>query len=415
MKKLSLVLIIVSAVLLTQVASAQSNYLVTESAPVYPGDTTYVYVPIKNIGFGSFMEDVSVKLVPNDNASANAVTILDDMAALGTINDWGDQRTAKFRIHVNPDAVEGDYYFNIYITYRGQQTSSGTPVTPMTTKLDDQILTIKGKPLIVLLNSTISTIAPMSINKETLIFKNTGTGTVQNVVVEINLAGTNTNSAFSIMGGGTQFSLGNLKAGDEAVITFDLAVDIAASPGVYNLPLKITGLNNYSSTNYAGLVVAGITDFEISYQETLGSFSLNVANVGMNTASAVTVSLPRQNNFSSTGSSSAVLGNLNPGDYTSAIFHIAKKQGTGNNLDVEIQYTDTGGKRHTITKDLAVELSVELSSTGTQSAAGTRGSGSIMALSRNYTVWLLLIAGIIIVYWQRKKISTYFHKPKGNK
>lgn len=61
-------------------------------------------------------------------------------------------------------------------------------------------------------------------------------------------------------------------------------------------------MNNYSSNNYAGVVVAGTADFEISYQETLGSFSLNVANVGVNPASAVTINLPRQKNFSSTGS-----------------------------------------------------------------------------------------------------------------
>ncbi len=205
-------------------------------------------MPVKNTGFGMFMEDVSVRLEPKDNASANAVTLLNDVDSLGTINDWGEQRTAKFRIHVNPDAVEGDYYFNVYVTYKGQQTSSGTPANPVTTKLKDQILTIKGKPLVVLINSTLGVIAPMSINKETLQFKNTGTGTLQNAAAEVNLAGTN--SVFSILGGGTQFYLGNLKAGDEASITFDLAVDIAVRPGVYNLPVRITGLNNYSSTDY---------------------------------------------------------------------------------------------------------------------------------------------------------------------
>jgi hypothetical protein len=147
------------------------------------------------------------------------------------------------------------------------------------------------------------------------------------------------------------------------------AVDIAARPGVYSLPIKIKGLNNYSSDNYAGLVVAGTTDFEISYQETLGSFSLNVANVGVNPASAVTVSLTRQKNFSSTGSSSSVLGNLNPGDYTSAIFQIAKIPGAGNDLELEIQYTDTSGTRNKIMKSLVVSLS----STGTQ---GGRGAGN---------------------------------------
>jgi hypothetical protein len=389
--------VIVFSVLLTQVAFAQS-YLVTETAPVYPGDTTFVYVPIKNMGFGSFMEDVSVRLAPKDNASANAVILLNDVNSLGTINDWGSQRTAKFRIHVNPDAVEGDYYFNVYITYKGQQTSGGTPATPVTTRLEDQILTIKGMPVIVLLNSTIGTISPISTNKETLRFKNTGTGTVENAVASIDLSGTNVNSIFSIIGGGTQFSLGNLKAGDEASITFNLAVDIAARPGVYNLPIKITGINNYSSNNYVGLIVAGTTDFEISYQETLGSFSLNVANVGISSASAVTVSLPRQKNFSSTGSSSSVLGNLNSGDYTSAIFQITKNAGAGNNLELEIQYTDTSGQRHTITKFLAVELS----------PAGAQTKSA----STNYTTWLLGAIVILVIYWQRGKITTYFQKSK---
>ncbi len=400
MNKFNLVLIIVSTLLVAQVASAASNYLVTESAPVYPGDTTYVYVPIKNTGFGSFLNDVSVRLEPKDNASTKAVTLLNDVYSLGTINDWGEQRTAKFRLHVNPGALEGDYYFNVYITYKGQQTSSGTPVNPVTTKLEDQVLTIKGKPLVLLINSTLGVIAPMSINKETLQFKNTGTGTVQNAVAEINLAGTDTNSVFSILGGGTQFSLGNLKAGDEAMVTFDLAVDIAARPGVYNLPVKITGQNNYSSNNYVGVVVAGRTDFEISYQETMGSFSLNVANVGVSTASAVTVTIPRQKNFSSTGSSSAVLGNLNPGDYTSAIFQITKNAGAGNTLEFEIQYTDTSGQRHTITKFLTVELSPA----GSQSGAGTS--------STNYTTWLLAAVIILVIYWQRVKITTYFQKSK---
>ena len=396
MNKFNVILMIVLTLLITQVASAASNYLVTESAPVYPGDTAYVYVPIKNMGFGNFMEDVSVKLVPKENGSANAVKILDDVYSLGTINDWGDQRTAKFRIYVNPDTIEGDYYFNVFITYKGLQTDSSNPQMTATTKLEDQILTIRGKPMIMLVNSTISIVAPTSVNKETLTFKNTGTGTVQNAVVEINLA--STNSVFSILGGGKQFSLGTLKAGDVAQITFDLAVDIAASPGVYNIPVKITGQNNYSTDNIIGLVVAGMTDFDISYVETLGSFSLNVANVGISDASAVAVSLPRQKNFSVTGSSTSVIGNLKPGDYTSAIFQITKTAGTGNILELEIQYTDTSGQRHTITKSLPVVLSI----TGTQTKS----------TSTNYSTWLLAAVIILVLYWQRRKITTYFPKPK---
>jgi len=395
MNKFNVILMIVSILLMTQVASAA--YLVTENAPVYPGDTTYVYVPIQNIGYGNAMGDVSVKLVPKENASANAVTILNNVDSLGTITDWGSQRTAKFRIYVNPDAIEGDYFFNVFVSFRGLQTDiSNTPMI-VTNKLEDQILTIKGKPMIMLVNSTIGIVAPTSKNTETLTFKNTGTGTVQNAVAEINLAGTN--SIFSILGGGKQFSLGTLKAGDVAYITFDLAVDVAARPGVYNIPVKITGQNNYSTDNIIGLVVAGMTDFEISYVETMGSFSLNVANVGISPASAVAVSVPRQKNFSVTGSSASVLGNLNPGDYTSAIFQITKTAQGENTLEFDIQYTDTSGQRHTIKKS----LNVELSATGTQTKSA----------STNYTTWLLVAVIILVLYWQRGKITKYFKKPEG--
>ena len=254
--------------------------------------------------------------------------------------------------------------------------------------------------MIMLVNSTIGILPPMSKNTETITFKNTGTGTLQNAVAEINLA--STNSVFSILGGGKQFFLGTLKPQDVASVTFDLAIDIAAPPGVYNIPVTITGQNNYSTDNLIGLVVAGITDFDISYVETLGSFSLNVANVGISPASAVTVNLPRQKNFSITGSSTSVLGNLNPGDYTSAPFQLTKNAGAGNTLEFDIQYTDTSGQRHTIKKFLTVELSTD----GSQSRAGGGKN------STNYSALLVGAFMILVIYWQRVKIITYFKKLK---
>lgn len=399
MKILYLFLTIISILLFTQAAAASGN-LVTESAPVNPGDTIYVYVPIQNVGFGTFLNDVSARLEPKDNASANAVAILDDTYSLGSIENWGDQRTARFKIHINPNASEGDYFFNVFISYRGQQISPNDPAPIVTNVLKDQILTIRGKPVVVLLNSTLGIVEPMSVNKETLKFKNTGTGTVQNAIAEIDLTTSGSSkSSFSILGAGTQFSLGNLEAGDEAEITFDLAVDITATPGVYNLPLRITGLNNYSSDNFVGLVVAGTTNFEISYQESLGSFSLNVLNTGISPASSVAVILPRQKNFSTTGSSSSVLGNLNPGDYTSAIFQVAKIPGSDNTLEVDIHYTDTSGKRHMIAKYLQVELSQPGAQSGVKS--GT-----------NYTQLAAAGFAILVIFWQRKKITKYFRKQK---
>jgi len=394
MKKILLILLIL---LLVPIAGASINYLVTESVPVYPGDTTFVYVPIKNPGYGTNLYDVSVKLVPKDTASSEAVTMLNDVDLLGTINDWGDERTAKFRIHINPDALEGDYFFDVHITSLEKDSSALS-----TTLLRDRILTIRGIPTVILLNSTLEIVEPMSINEETLWLKNHGTGTIENAVVEIGLANEGMKSSFSILGGGTQFSIGSLKPGDEVEIVFNFAVDIAARPGVYNIPVKITGQNNYSSQDYIGLVVAGTTDFEISYQEMAGAFSVNVANVGVNTASAVTVSLPKQENFTIAGSSSAVIGNLNPGDYTSAIFQITKK-GAGNILEVEIQYTDTSGKRHKELKELIVD----------PTSAGTRTGSSPDSGGISLTTWMIVLLVCVIMYWQRRKIITYYHNFKG--
>ena len=393
MKKILLILLIL---LLVPIANASLNYLVTESVPVYPGDTTFVYVPIKNQGFGTNLYDVSVKLVPKDTASSGAVTMLNDVDFLGTINNWGDERTAKFRIYINPDAVEGDYFFDVHVTSRGKDSSAQS-----TTILKDRILTIEGIPTVILFNSTLEIVEPMSINEETIWLKNQGTGTLENAVVEIGLGNDGMKSAFSILGGGTQFSIGSLKPGDEVEITFNFAVDIAARPGVYNIPVKITGQNNYSSQDYIGLVVAGTTDFEISYQETVGTFSVNVANVGVNTGSAVTVSLPKQENFAIAGSSSAVIGNLNPGDYTSAIFQITKK-GAGNILEVDIQYTDTSGKRHKESKELIVD----------PTSAGTR-TGSSQSGGISFTTWMIVLLVCIVMYWQRRKINTYYQNLTG--
>jgi len=393
MKKILLILLIL---LLVPIANASINYLVTESVPVYPGDTTFVYVPIKNQGFGTNLYDVSVKLVPKDTASSGAVTMLNDVDFLGTINNWGDERTAKFRIYINPDAVEGDYFFDVHVTSRGKDSSAQS-----TTILKDRILTIEGIPTVILFNSTLEIVEPMSINEETIWLKNQGTGTLENAVVEIGLGNDGMKSAFSILGGGTQFSIGSLKPGDEVEITFNFAVDIAARPGVYNIPVKITGQNNYSSQDYIGLVVAGTTDFEISYQETVGTFSVNVANVGVNTGSAVTVSLPKQENFAIAGSSSAVIGNLNPGDYTSAIFQITKK-GAGNILEVDIQYTDTSGKRHKESKELIVD----------PTSAGTR-TGSSQSGGISFTTWMIVLLVCIVMYWQRRKINTYYQNLTG--
>lgn len=405
------ILVLLISLLFLQGASAAKTYLVTEHEPVYPGDTVFVWVPIKNTGYGTWLSDTIVKLVPANNATEKAVHVLDDAVAIGSIEEWNDIRTAKFKIHVDKSAVEGEYDFHVHITSKGKVDSSNT--LPTTTMQEDRVLVVSGTPVITLSNSSIDTVAPGSITEVVLKFRNQGTGTARNLYVDIDTTMEHLSKAFSIIGSGTRFSLGSLSPGDWAEIRFTLMVDALAQTGVYNIPLKISGMN-YSTTDYIGVGVAGITDFELSYQESGGSFLLSVANIGVNPSSAVSVTIPSQGSFSVIGSSSQVIGNLNAGDYTSATFQIAQ---TGrSDMKVIIQYTDSTGARRSIEKKLPVKLS-GMAGTGSGAAQDTHeamhsSSNNTSKLAVSFAPYIGIALLGIIGFWQRKSISELYQRLK---
>lgn len=406
------ILFLLVSLLFLQGASAAKTYLVTEHEPVYPGDTVFVWVPIKNTGYGTWLSDTVVKLVPANNATEKAVHVLDDAVAIGSVQDWNEMRTAKFKIHVDKSAVEGEYDFHVHITSKGKVDSSSSSTT--TTMQEDRVLVVSGTPVIILSNSSVETVAPGSISEVVLEFKNVGTGTARNLYMDIDTTMEHLSKAFSIVGSGTRFPLGSLSPQDEANVKFTLMVDALAQTGVYNIPLKISGMN-YTTNDYIGIGIAGITDFELSYQDSGGSFLLSVANIGVNPANAVSVTIPAQNNFNIIGSSSQVIGNLNAGDYTSATFQMAQ---TGrSDLKVMIQYTDASGVRRSLEKKLPVKLSGTMSGTasgnaGDQHAAMHSGGSNTSKQAAS----LIPYAGIVLIgiigIWQRKSITEMYKRLK---
>ncbi|WP_235283172.1 hypothetical protein [Methanosarcina sp. 2.H.A.1B.4] len=143
---------------------------------------------------------------------------------------------------------------------------------------------------------------------------------------------------------------------------------------------------NTIETN-AGLFVGGETDFDVSFSESnAGEISLSIANIGNNIAYSVKVSVPKQAGYSTTGSSSTIVGNLEKGDYTITSFNVINTQAAGTNsedsssagkataapsgnksavtrsagsgtdptMKVQIEYTDAKGERITVQKDVPV-------------------------------------------------------------
>ncbi|MCZ7381343.1 MAG: hypothetical protein O8C64_07220 [Candidatus Methanoperedens sp.] len=221
-------------------------------------------------------------------------------------------------------------------------------------------------------------------------------------------------NVFSIVGSGTRFSLGSLSPRDEAEIRFTLLVDSQAQTGVYNIPIMISGMN-YSASDYIGVGVAGITDFELSYQESGSSFLLSVSNIGVNPAKAVSVEVPPQNSFSVTGSNTQVIGNLNSGDYTSANFQVSQRGSS--DMNIKIMYTDAAGVRRLIEKKLPVKLSSAMTGTASgvtadQHEAMHGGGSNTSKQAASFAPYIGIALLGIIGFWQRKSIFEMYQRLK---
>jgi hypothetical protein len=220
------------------------------------------------------------------------------------------------------------------------------------------------------------------------------------------------------------------------------------SPGVYPLTITMEFYDQTGSqqtiTSTVGLQISGTTTFDVVLQtSTSTSTTFAVVNTGANTASSVVVSIPQQPSYSTSGTSSASLGNLDAGDYTLASFQLSSTSSnrttqfpsfnrtgssnippnmnfsegknmfmnqsfpamTGNQLIVQIAYTDLFGVRQTVQKqvDLSTGSASGFSSrTGTTTASGNFPNGfsgqSQSSSSSNSIMYIAIgVIGIIII------------------
>lgn len=214
-----------------------------------------------------------------------------------------------------------------------------------------------------------------------------------------------------------------LGAGQSVDLSYIAMAGVEANPDLYKLSLSLTydlvGSDGVVSTSVvstqAGIFVGGGTDFDVTFSESSqGTTSLSVANIGGNRALSVTVKVPQQENFLVTGSSSAIIGNLDKGDYTIVSFQISpagRALKGANTLKVVIEYTDTTGVRRSVEKDVAIEFRSGSSSTTTsttQNGFPARSNGlSLASIASNPlligAVVVLVISSITAWWFFRKK------------
>ncbi|HIH75123.1 MAG TPA: hypothetical protein HA306_08125 [Methanosarcina sp.] len=381
-----------------------------------PGEPVELTVSVQNVGTKD-VKDISVKIDPEYPFTAISGQSLEkSISYLNARQDEDEGGVLKFKLLTDSNASAGTYDVDIVTTYKsGSGSSSTTYTTTKTVQVE-----VRGKEY-----AQIVTIDKANIDiakEETLEFivTNTGTSPLKNMVVSWNDP---KGVILPVYSDNTKY-IKYLDAGESVNITYTVMADVNADPGLYTLDINLI-LEDYNSNEQtinttAGVFVGGETDFDVSFSESdEGGVSLSVANIGNNIAYSVKVSVPDQDNYKVSGSSSTIVGNLEKGDYTIASFDITSTQSVGtegstgssgtaqasaeggnltaasvenNPLKVQIEYTDAKGQRITVNK----EVELELTSSVPQQKDG-RASSYLLYIA------VIVLAGGAFVY--RKKIQ----------
>jgi hypothetical protein len=235
-------------------------------------------------------------------------------------------------------------------------------------------------------------------------------------------------------------------SGYNTVWTVPYTVKIASDTinGEYNLTLfyhtgnsEVFG-DSYSIASFNITIKDTQTDFSTIVQETSGTqVSIGIVNIGENTANALIVGIPQQDNYETSGVSEQIVGNLAAGDYTIVSFTLTQKNlkdptkingtrpsGTatvGQPLKIKISYTDGIGKRRSVINEL--QLTTTPSSNMTQMIPnganfGKRNNSSSVLLWWILGIIVVVLAAGAFVYFKyfrkRKKSSEKHHQEKNS-
>jgi len=402
---------------------AQVNLTNQNPDAARPGEPVELTVSVQNVG-RTDLKDITVTMNPEYPFSkVSGETLEKEVSYLNARQDDDDAAVLKFKLMTDANASEGTY--NIDITTTAKESGSSNTIT--TTKTIQ--LEVRGKEYaqIVTINK-----ANIDIAKEEpleFIITNTGNSPLKNMVISWKDP---KGVILPVYSDNTKY-IKYLEPGQSVTVAYSVMADVNANPGLYTLDVNLS-FEDYESNvksiqTTAGLFVGGETDFDVSFSESdAGEISLSVANVGNNIAYSVKVSIPDQDGYRVSGSSSTIVGNLEKGDYTIASFNVASTQGAGgaeggsagapqdtakastngenvtsastdsDPLKVQIEYTDAKGERITVDKGVKLEMT-----SGNMTAQGAE-SGSSSGIG-SYFVYIVIIvlAGAGIFLYRRRK------------
>src|SRR3989338_1969192 len=388
-----------------------------DPSPARAGDTVELRFRVENIGGGT-VENLELEVLQN-----YPFTVIDGPALqnLGTLYAYQTAKNyinTQYKLKIDKDAVKGKHELKVRYRPKDSEWITVTFNIDVTSKEFAQIIYVdKAK------------IEPGKETEMKFTITNIGNAPLQNMVFSWSEAD---GVILPVFSDDTKY-IKYLDVGDSIELKYTVIADVNAQPGLYQLDLnlKYESLTNTTSTvikTKAGIFVGGETDFDIAFSEsTQGQTSLSVANTGNNPALSVSVRIPEQSNFRVTGSNSAIIGNLDKGDYTLVSFQItssgmgngmgnfsganrqrqtaqnlqnaARASGSGNSLRVIIDYTDTTGERRSVEKNVPIQFRTASNGQAMQSGHSTSMQQTSWWRSKTFyalAIVIILVAGFIL-------------------
>lgn len=399
--------------------------LMTQSPyPARPGETVELTLSLQNEGSND-LSDVIVSIdadYPFSDVSGQSLT--KTISFLEARQDEEDATLLKFKLKVDSDVSDGTYDIDVIVRDSESDSSSvKTLEVEVQGKEYAQIVTISDSSI------DVATVEPLEF-----VITNTGSSPLKNMEISWDES---TGVILPVYSSNTKY-INYLGVNESATVVYSVMADVNADPGLYQLDITLE-FDDYNSNSTqiktkAGMFVGGTTDFDLSYSESdEGEVSLSLANVGNNEAYSVKVSIPEQDNFQATGSTSTIVGNLEKGDYTITSFSISQinsmpsgdsEASSGiaqaepsvmteedmeaiqedmeakSKLLVTIEYTDSAGQRHLVEKAVQIE---ELTG-GTIAADGKAGGpGAQSSSSNSYLLYGAMVLVIIVAGFNYRK------------